>query len=203
MSRRTNGRAAAGGGGAVARCFVRAAGKRHDGDHRNQGPLRIQPRLSHWKGRQSAGGFGWPACSQLFRKDFACVRRYGRYGGRRSEMRMCARTWWRFLERPSGKKSRATALLEDISSNGACLQLETPVPLGVEIAGKRRRSSRRRVRYCVYREIGYFVGVEFSKPRAGPSAPTSPSTCWTSSDWRRKQEKAGGGPPISLTRLRG
>jgi hypothetical protein len=52
-------------------------------------------------------------------------------------------------------------LLEDISATGACLQLEMPLPLGAEI---RWDSSRYKfmghVRYCVYREIGYFVGVE-------------------------------------------
>ena len=64
----------------------------------------------------------------------------------------------------SGKKCRATALLEDISSYGACLQLETPVPLGVEIGWDApAQFFAGYVRYCVYREIGYFVGVEFSK----------------------------------------
>ena len=62
----------------------------------------------------------------------------------------------------AGRKRQAVGLLEDISRSGACLQLEMPVPLGVEI---RWRSPHRdfigRVQYCVYREIGYFVGVEF------------------------------------------
>ena len=62
----------------------------------------------------------------------------------------------------AGRKRSATALLEDISARGACLQFESEIPLGVilhwscpnqKFAGK--------VRYCVYREIGYFVGVEF------------------------------------------
>jgi hypothetical protein len=62
----------------------------------------------------------------------------------------------------AGRKRTAAALLEDISARGACLQFESAVPLGVilhwscpsqEFAGE--------VRYCVYREIGYFVGVEF------------------------------------------
>jgi hypothetical protein len=54
------------------------------------------------------------------------------------------------------------ALLEDISRSGACLQLEGPVPLGADM---QMDCHNRRligvVRYCVYREIGYFVGVEF------------------------------------------
>jgi hypothetical protein len=63
----------------------------------------------------------------------------------------------------TGERKSATGLLEDISISGACLQLETAVPLGVEI---RWQSSKHEftgtVRYCVYREIGYFVGVEFA-----------------------------------------
>jgi hypothetical protein len=62
----------------------------------------------------------------------------------------------------AGRKCTATALLEDISASGGCLQFESAVPLGAilhwscpnqEFTGE--------VRYCVYREIGYFVGVEF------------------------------------------
>ena len=56
-------------------------------------------------------------------------------------------------------------LLEDISASGACLQLEMPVPLGAEVCwDSSRYKFTGRVRYCVYREIGYFVGVEM---RAG------------------------------------
>ena len=58
---------------------------------------------------------------------------------------------------------RATALLEDISQHGACLQLEKELPLGTEIVmevGKLRLTGT--IRYCVYREIGYFLGVEFA-----------------------------------------
>jgi hypothetical protein len=63
----------------------------------------------------------------------------------------------------AGKTRRATALLEDISPSGACLQLETAIPLGLQIRWKSpRQEFAGVVRYCVYREIGYFVGVEFS-----------------------------------------
>lgn len=67
----------------------------------------------------------------------------------------------------AGKSKKAQAVLEDISASGACFQLEIPVPLGAvlrwrcakkEIAGV--------VRYSVYREIGYFVGVQFD-PASG------------------------------------
>lgn len=61
-----------------------------------------------------------------------------------------------------GKLRKATGLLEDICPSGACLQLETSVPLEAEIHWKSpQQAFAGRVRYCVYREIGYFVGVEF------------------------------------------
>jgi len=65
-------------------------------------------------------------------------------------------------EDKKGRVQQVTGLLEDISASGACLQFETPVPLGVEIRwGSPKQQFTGRVQYCVYREIGYFVGVEF------------------------------------------
>jgi hypothetical protein len=62
----------------------------------------------------------------------------------------------------NGRSRTATALLEDISTSGACLQLEAPIPLGLELRWiSPRQEFKGYVRYCVYREIGYFVGVEF------------------------------------------
>jgi hypothetical protein len=64
----------------------------------------------------------------------------------------------------TGRSRRMTALLEDISPSGACLQFETSVPLGAKVhwhSHAQRFSGK--VRYCVYREIGYFVGVEFDE----------------------------------------
>ncbi len=61
----------------------------------------------------------------------------------------------------NGKPKRVMGLLEDISATGACLQLEVPLPLGAEIRwDSTRHKFTGHVRYCVYREIGYFVGVE-------------------------------------------
>ena len=62
---------------------------------------------------------------------------------------------------PEGRESSSTALLEDISPSGMCLQFEIPVPIGTQVevccpADKLAGT----VRYCVYREIGYFVGIE-------------------------------------------
>jgi hypothetical protein len=61
-----------------------------------------------------------------------------------------------------GKRRQCVGLLEDISSSGACLQVETPLPLGAEvILDCPNREFRGHIRYCVYREIGYFAGIQF------------------------------------------
>jgi hypothetical protein len=61
-----------------------------------------------------------------------------------------------------GRTRRGVANLEDISLSGACLQVDRAVLLGAdlwisypngELVGT--------VKYCVFREIGYFLGVEF------------------------------------------
>lgn len=61
-----------------------------------------------------------------------------------------------------GPARTATAILEDISPFGGCLQFEVPVPLGVEVRVAHGDAELRGlVRYCTFREIGYFVGIEF------------------------------------------
>jgi hypothetical protein len=82
---------------------------------------------------------------------------------RRSDVRMlCADLVEVCWKNGAGKPRRATALLEDISASGACLQMETAVPLGVGIRWEcPKQDFAGYVRYCVYREIGYFIGVEF------------------------------------------
>src|ERR1035437_960586 len=82
---------------------------------------------------------------------------------RRSEVRMlCADMVEVCWKDQAGKARRATGLLEDISASGACLQMETDVPPEAEIHWESpQQAFGRGVRYCVYREIGYFVGMEF------------------------------------------
>lgn len=82
---------------------------------------------------------------------------------RRSETRMlCADMLEVRWTNPAGRQQCQTALLEDISASGACIQVEAPLPPGVECRLRFRKSALAGVvRYCVYREIGYFVGVEF------------------------------------------
>ena len=109
----------------------------------------------------------------------------------------------------AGKHRKATALLEDISPLGACLQLEAPLPLGVEIGwDSPKQFFAGFVRYCVYREIGYFVGVEFCKESRWSKRTYAPqhlldlermvaNTRKRSAPKREKEE------PIALTRQRG
>ena len=74
----------------------------------------------------------------------------------------------------NGRTRRGVANLEDISLCGACLQVDRPVALGTalqiaypagELAGI--------VKYCVFREIGYFLGIEFE-----------PGSRWSQRDYR-------------------
>ena len=61
-----------------------------------------------------------------------------------------------------GRVRRAVANLEDISLSGACVQVDTPIPINttlrISYPGGELRG---RVCYCVFREIGYFLGIEF------------------------------------------
>jgi hypothetical protein len=62
----------------------------------------------------------------------------------------------------NGRKKRGVANLEDISLSGACLQVDRPVPLGSVVhisypSGELKGV----VKYSVFRDIGYFLGIEF------------------------------------------
>jgi hypothetical protein len=62
----------------------------------------------------------------------------------------------------TGRSRRAVANLEDISHSGACLQLEDNIPLQtpVRISYPSGEFSGV-VRYCQFKEIGFFIGIEF------------------------------------------
>ena len=63
-----------------------------------------------------------------------------------------------------GKRRRGVANLEDISATGVCLQMEIPVPLRASVSLRLPDDDvRGDVRYCVHREIGYYIGVEFDE----------------------------------------
>ena len=62
----------------------------------------------------------------------------------------------------TGCKQKEIAALEDISPGGACLQVEHPIPVDTPISilypdGRYRG----RIRYCVFQQTGYFLGVQF------------------------------------------
>ncbi len=62
----------------------------------------------------------------------------------------------------SGRQKELIANLEDISRSGACLQTEIAIPPGTAVEIQHRSGTLAgRVRYCIYRDIGYFLGVQF------------------------------------------
>jgi hypothetical protein len=74
-------------------------------------------------------------------------------------------------EGPGVNSRTVEAVLEDISALGACVQVEELVPLGAAISisvitglADSRQAARFAgfVAYCVYRDYGYFVGIQFS-----------------------------------------
>jgi len=64
----------------------------------------------------------------------------------------------------NGRRRRGVANLEDISATGVCLQMEIAIPLETSVSLRLPEDDvRGRVRYCVHREIGYYLGVEFNE----------------------------------------
>src|SRR5260370_38396374 len=62
----------------------------------------------------------------------------------------------------SGRGHKVTALLEDISASGACVELDGPIPHNTTVRVYHAKGQLQGcVKYCVYRDIGYFVGLQF------------------------------------------
>ena len=62
----------------------------------------------------------------------------------------------------SGRARRSVANLEDISLSGACLQVDAPIPMQTAVRITHAKGELAGiVKYCVFREIGYFLGIEF------------------------------------------
>lgn len=82
---------------------------------------------------------------------------------RRAEPRMlCADLVRVFWTDESGQQHEAVANLEDISHSGACLQLDTPIPEQTQLRlSHPKLEVVGRVRYCIYRDTGFFLGVQF------------------------------------------
>jgi len=90
------------------------------------------------------------------------------------EERMLERRWERRLlcadlvqiewKDRAGKTRSLTALLEDISRSGACLQLDSPIPVKTLLHVRHgRKTLDGTVNYCTHKAIGYFVGVTFAE----------------------------------------
>jgi hypothetical protein len=61
-----------------------------------------------------------------------------------------------------GRVQHVVANLEDISALGACLQVEKEIPLRTTIRmSVAKKEYIGEVRYCVFREFGFFLGVQF------------------------------------------
>jgi hypothetical protein len=82
---------------------------------------------------------------------------------RRSEPRLlCAHLVGLRPSGPGGARRGVTAVLEDISSSGACVQVEEAVAAGTPMTlAIGRHTFPATVRYCVFRDTGYFVGLQF------------------------------------------
>jgi len=78
-----------------------------------------------------------------------------------------------FMER--GVCGAAEAVLEDISRIGACVQVESAIPLNATVSLAIGHSTfTGKVRYCVYRDYGYFVGIRFEDVSSWSSAAVEP-----------------------------
>ena len=82
---------------------------------------------------------------------------------RRSDPRMlCAELVQVTYRELSGQHRRRVANLEDISLNGLCLQSEVRISDGTRVIVRYGDGELVGVvKYCVFREIGYFLGIEF------------------------------------------
>jgi hypothetical protein len=62
----------------------------------------------------------------------------------------------------SGRAQKSMANLEDISLSGVCIQMDNPLPpdTAVRITSDKVEFEGT-ARYCVFRETGYFIGVQF------------------------------------------
>jgi hypothetical protein len=61
----------------------------------------------------------------------------------------------------AGRIRRAPGVLEDIAASGACVQLDLEIPLKTILKIRCSKGKLQGVvQYCVFRETGFFIGVE-------------------------------------------
>jgi hypothetical protein len=84
---------------------------------------------------------------------------------RRADDRMlCAELVEIIWDNNSGREQRRVANLEDISPGGICLQTERAITVGASVVVRCRAGAfAGTVRYCLYRGLGYFLGVQFAQ----------------------------------------
>ena len=74
---------------------------------------------------------------------------------------LCAELVQLIWQNESGQERRTVANLEDISLSGVCVQMEREIRPGTDVAinygdGELLGT----VRYCLFRDVGYFLGIE-------------------------------------------
>ena len=63
---------------------------------------------------------------------------------------------------PSARRSSYVGIIEDVSPEGLCINLDVPVPVGTEVhLHTRGFQGEAEVRYSRSSEVGYLVGLEF------------------------------------------
>ncbi|MBV9295508.1 MAG: hypothetical protein JO145_08035 [Acidobacteriaceae bacterium] len=84
---------------------------------------------------------------------------------RRTDTRMlCAELVEVIWKDQSGRERRRIANLEDISLCGICLQVENPMQPGTEVTMRYGDGNLVGiVRYCAFRDEGYFLGIQFEE----------------------------------------
>lgn len=85
-----------------------------------------------------------------------------------------------------------TGVLEDISRSGACLNLEGPIHQGTLVRIKHPEwKAEGEVRYCLYKEDGYFVGVYFDEQSRWSETGFRPGHLLDPSQVKPRPPKAG------------
>ncbi len=105
----------------------------------------------------------------------------------------------------SGRQRHQVANLEDISHAGACLQLDTPIPEQTLLRLMHPKSELvGRVRYCIFRDTGYFLGVQFepgcrwSERRFRPKHLLDPRRLFAASKKSTARRQSGNGGAASV-----
>ena len=66
----------------------------------------------------------------------------------------------------AGRTCRTVANLEDISPSGVCLQVDIEIPLMTVVTISYPTGEYSGiVRYCQFKDIGHFVGIQFEGPK--------------------------------------